>query len=229
MGSRERRGRENGRRSAEPDRPTQHVAELTIILARRGRDDDPCLDGCAAAQGHDEAADTRVARGKAVIIDEVLPNGDGVAATRERLRDDLAIWLARARARSPSRSWKRREVGGHLCPGRRFWPARVGGHLPRKCRFWRAGVGGHHRRGGRPLPRSPAALADRDPGSLEVAAGRFAAERGLLLVAAHDKPRKSGPTGCVPARAYVVERRAFWASSASRLRYDPPSIERISA
>jgi hypothetical protein len=36
---------------------------------------------------------------KAVVVDQVLPDGDGVAPTRERVGDDLAIRLARARAR----------------------------------------------------------------------------------------------------------------------------------
>jgi hypothetical protein len=42
----------------------------------------------------------RLPGGKAVVVDQVLPDGDGVAPTRERARDDLAIGLAGARARA---------------------------------------------------------------------------------------------------------------------------------
>jgi hypothetical protein len=34
-----------------------------------------------------------------VVVDQVLPDGDGVAPTRQRVGDDLAIRLAGARAR----------------------------------------------------------------------------------------------------------------------------------
>ena len=74
--------------------------------------------GRAAAQGHDEATDARVLRRKAVVVDEVLPDGDGVAAARERLRDELPIRLAGAGTRGAARRWRPHRVGGH--PGRRM-------------------------------------------------------------------------------------------------------------
>jgi hypothetical protein len=42
--------------------------------------------------------------------------------------------------------------------------------------------------GWRPHPRSPAALADRGPGGLEIGVRRFAADRGRLLDAAERPP-----------------------------------------
>jgi hypothetical protein len=54
----------------------------------------------------------------------------------------------------------------------------------------------------------------------------LAARDSAKGVAAHEKVRKSGP---MTAGRYVAARRAFWASSASRFRYDSPSIVRISA
>ena len=111
------------------------VVDLAFF-ARRRRDDDARLGRCAAAQGTDEAADTRVPRGKAVVVDQVLPDGDGVAATRQRLGDDLAIRLAGARARGSARRRRPHGVGGHpLARNCRFCPE-VGGHLLGNGRFW---------------------------------------------------------------------------------------------
>ena len=89
------------------------VVDLAFFAGRR-RDDDARLGRRAAAQRHDEATDTRVPRGKAVVVDEVLPDGHGVAATRQRLGDQLAIRLAGARARRAARRWRTPGVGGHL-------------------------------------------------------------------------------------------------------------------
>ena len=110
------------------------VVDLAFLAGRR-RDDDARLGRRAAAQGHDEAADTRVPGGKAVVVDQVLPDGDGVAPTRERLGDDLAIRLAGARARGSARRWRTHGVGGHpLARNCRFCPE-VGGHLLGNGRF----------------------------------------------------------------------------------------------
>ena len=65
--------------------------------------------GAAAAQCHDEAPDTRVPRGEAVVVDQVLPDRDRVAAAPQRLGDQLAIRLAGARARRTA--WARGLAG----------------------------------------------------------------------------------------------------------------------
>jgi len=116
---------EEPRASVLPRAPlADHRAAVPVVdlafFAGRGRDDDARLDGRAAAQVHDEAPDTRVARRKAVIVDEVLPDGDGVAPTGQRLRDDLAIRLARTRARRAPRCGRGPHVGGHPRCGGRF-------------------------------------------------------------------------------------------------------------
>src|SRR5207247_3349613 len=85
-------------RAAIADHRALAVVHLAFV-ARRRRDDDARVRRSATAQGDDEATDTGVARGKAVVIDEVLPDGHRIAPPRERLGDDLAIRFTRARAR----------------------------------------------------------------------------------------------------------------------------------
>src|SRR5206468_10248658 len=98
-------------RAAIADHRAVTVVHLTFFAGRR-RDDDTRFCRGATAQLHDEAADARVLRRKPVVVDEVLPDGDSVAATRKRLGDDLAIRLAGARARGSARPWPD-GVGGH--------------------------------------------------------------------------------------------------------------------
>jgi hypothetical protein len=76
----------------------------------------------AAAQLQYESLHARVARPKAVIVDQVLPDGLRVTPARERLRDHLAegpqalALGARPGRRRPLRPLS---VGGHLpCGGR---------------------------------------------------------------------------------------------------------------
>jgi hypothetical protein len=52
-----------------------------------GRDDHARLGGRRATQSHDEAPDTGIPRGEAVVVDEVLPDRDGVAPAAQRLGD----------------------------------------------------------------------------------------------------------------------------------------------
>ncbi len=114
-----------------------HGAVAVIDLAfltRRRRDHDARLRRRRPAKRHDEAPHAGVPCGEAMVVDEVLPDGHGIAATPECLGDQLAVRLARARARRATRVWDRSRVGGHL---------RLGG------RFCRVGVGGHRRRNGR--------------------------------------------------------------------------------
>ena len=118
-------------RAAVADHRALAVVDLAFF-AGRGRDDDARLGGRAAAQRHDEAADARVPRGEAVVVDQVLPDRHRVAAARQRLGDQLAIRLAGARARRARRRGARR-VGGHRSHEMAgFAGTRVGGHLRRK-------------------------------------------------------------------------------------------------
>lgn len=50
------------------------------------RDDDACLGRRRAAQFQDEAPDTRVPRGEAVVVDQVLPDRNGVPSVDPTLR-----------------------------------------------------------------------------------------------------------------------------------------------
>jgi len=51
----------------------------------------------------DEALDAVVVAGEGVVVDQVLPDGHGVAAAGEAELDDLAVGLAGARLRAPPR------------------------------------------------------------------------------------------------------------------------------
>ncbi len=111
------------------------VVDLAFLTGRR-RDDDARVRRRIAAQGHDEATDTRIPPRKAVVVDQVLPDGDGVAATRQAGGDELAIRLAGARTRGSARRRRTHRVGGHLLARNgRFCPE-VGGHLLGNGRFW---------------------------------------------------------------------------------------------
>ena len=94
------------------DHRTIAVIDLAF-LACRGGDDDPRIGRGRTTQRLHEPTDTRIARDEAVVIDEVLPNGHRVAATTQRLGDQLAIRLARARTRGASGTRDRVRVGGH--------------------------------------------------------------------------------------------------------------------
>src|SRR6185503_10174526 len=67
------------------------------FFAGRGGDHDASLSCGALAQRHDEAPHAGIARGKAVAIDQVLPDRHGIPAARECLDDQLWVRLARAR------------------------------------------------------------------------------------------------------------------------------------
>ena len=113
-----------------------HDAGLTIILAWRGRDHAARLGRRRASERQHEAPHARVPRAEPVVIDQVLPDRHRVSAAPERLGDELAIRLARARSRRATRPWHQSEVGGHLFLGGRFWRPGVGRHLHGNCRFW---------------------------------------------------------------------------------------------
>jgi hypothetical protein len=162
-----------------PDHRPVAVIDLPFFAGRSG-DDDAGLDRRAPAKRPDESTDAGIASRKAVAIDQVLPDRHRVAATPERIDDELSIGLARARARRAARLRDRARVGGRLAPGGRFWPIRVGGHLAGNCRFW-CRVGGHLRCGGRfwgPNPRASASTADRNTGRFQIVASRFPPDPG---------------------------------------------------
>ncbi len=116
-----------------------------------------------SAQLANEPLDAVVSPGEAVVVHQVLPDGHGVAATRQPQFDDFPVRLARAGSRTAARLPFRL---GHRGIGWLF-RRRVGGHLyGRFCR------------------RSPAPTArwpERDPGRFEVSAGRFPPDTGGLL------------------------------------------------
>ena len=83
-------------------RMAHHRAVAVIDLAffaRRGGDHDARVGRDGAAQRHDEAPDTRIPRGEAVVVDEVLPDRHRVAA-RGRAPRRSALDTARTRSRS---------------------------------------------------------------------------------------------------------------------------------
>jgi hypothetical protein len=108
------------------------VINLPFFTRRRGDDDAP-LGRRPAPQLRDESPHAGVAGAKAVVIDQVLPNGDGVATPGECLGNQLAIRLAGAGARRARRGG----VGGHLGDRNGRFGRKVGGHLLGNCRFWR--------------------------------------------------------------------------------------------
>ena len=143
------------------------------FLTRGRRDDDAGLHRRAGAQRRDEAADTGVAPRKPVVVDQVLPDRHGVAPAAQRLADQLAIRLAGARARRATRRSERPGVGGHLRRGGRFW---------------------------RPVARPTAPSTHRDPGGLQIAAGRLAADARRRLDAAQrpaESPQRQNLLSCV--------------------------------
>ncbi len=170
------------------------------FLAGRGGDDDARLRRRRAAERDHEASHAGVARGEAMVIDEVLPDRHGVAPAMQGFGDQLAVGLAGTRRRRAlghstdaevgghrrrdNCRFRRGRVGGHPRPNGRFCRAEVGGHLSAGGRICRHRVGGHPRRGGRfwrPGSRAPAAGANRDARRAQIATGRLATDLGGLL------------------------------------------------
>ena len=165
------------------------VIDVALLPPSR-RDDDPGFDGGPVTQRGQEAADTGVAPRKPLVVDQVLPDGHGVAPAAQRLDHQLAIRLAGAR---PRRSARRGEaqVGGHLRRGGRFWERRVGGHPRRGGRFWR------------PVARPAAPPAHRDRGGLQIAAGRLPADARRRFDASQrpaESPQRQDLLSCVFAQ-----------------------------
>jgi hypothetical protein len=159
------------------------VVDLSF-LAGRGGDHDPCLGRNGPAEHHDKAPHAGIPGGEAVVVDEVLPDGHGVAAMPERLDDQLSIRLARARTRGATRVRDRSRVGGHLRPGGRFCCVGVGGHLPGNRRSCRTRVGGHQRWGNCRFCLGFAwatSATHRQPRRFQIAADGLSAHTGRLL------------------------------------------------
>ena len=104
-----------------------------------------------------------------MVVDEVLPDGHGVAATGQRLGNQLAVRLAGTRTRRAPRAGDGPRVGGHRPRGGRFWSGRGRWTPPAWWPVLAATPSGDH----------PA--AHRHPGGLQIAAGRLPTDRGGLF------------------------------------------------
>ena len=104
------------------------VVDLCLFAWGRG-DDRPGLDGGLLPQRCDEAPHTRLPRGKAMVVDQVLPDGHGVAAAAERVDDWFAVGLARAGLRRSTGPLRGDGYGVTGALAGRRGRRRVGGHL----------------------------------------------------------------------------------------------------
>src|SRR6266545_1443265 len=148
-----------------PRERVPHHGALAVVdlpfLPRRGDDHRVSLRRALSPQRDHETPNAGVARGKAMLIDQVLPDRHGVAAAAEGERDQLPIRLAGA--------------GDRGAAGGRGPHGQVG-----QARRQRAGVGGHLT--GRLWQGSAApGRADCDPGGLEIGARRLATDAGRLF------------------------------------------------
>ena len=152
-------------------RVTDHRSLPVVDLCfftRGGGDHRPSLDGGLLPDDRDEAPHAGIAGREAVVVDQVLPDGHGVAPAGERLDDQLAVGLARARLRrstGPLRGNRCGLVRALASPrGRR----RIGGHLRRNGRICRTSA-------------RAATTAHGQAGRLQVAAGGLAPDPGGLF------------------------------------------------
>ena len=128
------------------------VVDLCFFAPVRG-DHCPGLDGGLLPDGRDETPHACIARGEAVVVDQVLPDGHGVAPAAERVDDQLAVGRARARLRRPTGP-----LLGDGCGAAAPLPAVVASEESVDTSGEMAGFAG--RAGGRPRPRTfrPAAF-----------------------------------------------------------------------
>ena len=143
------------------------VVDLCFFAPVRG-DHCPGLDGGLLPDGRDETPHACIARGEAVVVDQVLADGHGVAPAAERVDDQLAVGLARARLRRPTGPLLGDGCGGGGALAGRRGQRRVGGHLRRNGRFCRAS--------GR-----PSTAPHLQAGRLQVTAGGLAPDPGGLF------------------------------------------------
>ena len=140
------------------------VVDLRFLPWGR-RDHYPGIGGGTLEELGDESPHTGIPGRKAVRIDQVLPDGHGVAPPADGLDDQLAIGFAGARPRRSTGAVIGHGGGLTRARGGREYCRRVGGHLRGNGRFCRTN--------GR-----PAAAAHRHAGRLQVAAGRLAPDPG---------------------------------------------------
>ena len=152
-------------------RVTDHRSVAVVDLcffSRIGGDHRPSRDGGLLPECRDEAPHARIARREAVVVDQVLPDGHGVAPATERVHDQLAVGLARARLWRSTGLLRGGGCGGVGALAGRRSRRRVGGRLRRNGRFCRAS-------------RRPATAPDLHAGRLQVPAGGLAPDSGGLF------------------------------------------------
>ena len=152
-------------------RVTDHRSLAVVdlcFLRRGGGDDHPSLDGGLLPNGRDEAPHARIARRESMVIDQVLPDGHGVAPSAKCFDDQLTVGFAGARPRRSTGALPGPGGGGTRARTGRGCHRRVGGHLRRNGRFCRTS--------GR-----AATAPHRQAGRLQVAAGGLAPDPGGLF------------------------------------------------
>ena len=143
------------------------VVDLSF-LPSIGGDHRPSRNRRLLPDGRDEAPHARIARREAVVVDQVLPDGRGVAPAAERVDDQLAVGLARARLWRSTGLLRGDGCGGRGALAGRRSRRRVGGHLLRNGRICWAS-------------RRPATAAHGQTGRLQVAAGGLTPDPGGLF------------------------------------------------
>ena len=142
------------------------VAVVDLCLFSRGcRDDGSRLDGGLLPERRDEAPYACITSREAMVIDQVLPDGHGVAPAANGLDDQFAIGLAGARPWRSAGAVLRRGGGLTRARGGRGCCRRVGGHLRGNGRFCRTNG-------------TPATAPHHQACGLQVAAGRLAPDPG---------------------------------------------------
>ena len=167
-------------------RVTDHRSLAVVdlcFLRRGGGDDHPSLDGGLLPNGRDEAPHARIARRESMVIDQVLPDGHGVAPPAKRFDDQLTVGFAGARPRRSTGALPGPGGGGTRARTGRGCHRRVGGHLRRNGRFCRTS--------GR-----AATAPHRQAGRLQVAAGGFARTPVASSIRRSDQPRRPSARTC---------------------------------
>ena len=152
-------------------RVTDHRSLPVVDLCfftRGGGDHRPSLDGGLLPDGRDEAPHAGIAGREAVVVDQVLPDGHGVAPAGERLDDQLAVGLARARLRRSTGPLRGNRCGLVRALASHRGRRRIGGHLRRNGRICRTSA-------------RAATTAHGQAGRLQVAAGGLAPDPGGLF------------------------------------------------
>ena len=139
------------------------------------------------------------------VIDQVLPDGHGVAPPAERGHDQLAVGLAGARLRCSTGLVPGRGGGVNRARVGRGCRRRVGGHLRRNGRVCRSSArtapAPHHHASGLQVGRWPSRAGPRSPARCAAATSRGVPGRGPAVVSL--QPRRcscrAGTRGSRPA------------------------------